>query len=1154
MDYYRNLNYLKRGGIIKTKTLLISLLLLCVVVFSASSAFAVSEDAALNEVDNEMDIADDVLAIEEDVGSPDESSDDVLQAVEDEDTLRDGDNIVTPENWQNFIDNKTKMITYKGDELIFKGDFGADLNIDAINVNSSIKLTGIDAVMTNVSFYIMSDNVVMNGFTLIDDKNSVASIFIIESKNVEISGVKLNFTASDDYSAYAIYMNGAENARLLNNEIRYVGTTVYNESETYRKSALYMVGSNNVLINGNTFDITITSCRVDWPEIPAGSWNWVRTPYSEGIVFDTCDNLEFTDNTVNLGYNSRSGGYDTIYVLDVLNSGNATISGNTIKALGADHIYGIIVENDTNFTISANNIDVSSDVYQAVGIDVEGPAVGTIKDNNITAKGTLVNTVYSGMNWKTTTVTIENNNITAEGYAANAVELGGTSATVEGNTIIAKGNYTAAIISTIPNVVITNNVIMTEGSNVGDEAPGDYCMAKEVTAVKVIDGVADISGNNISSNVLGVYGAYGTTIILFGNDVNVVSDKNVSSSAIFVDTATLNMLNNNITYVASTVYAGENTTVINGVLVHDSEAVVKGNKFYLNITSCTVDWPEIPAGSWNWVRTPYSEGIVFDTCDNLEFTDNTVNLGYNSRSGGYDTIYVLDVLNSGNATISGNTIKALGADHIYGIIVENDTNFTISANNIDVSSDVYQAVGIDVEGPAVGTIKDNNITAKGTLVNTVYSGMNWKTTTVTIENNNITAEGYAANAVELGGTSATVEGNTIVAKGNYTAAIISNIPNAVIKNNVITSEGSNVGDEAPGDSYMSKEVIAVKVTSGDAEISNNYIESTGDYAIDLGGSTSTVDNNYVAAQKSTGANAIANAANATIANTTPSLKSIISVYTDYTQYVDGVVYPVVLLDENGEPISNVTVFATINGVKYNETTDADGYAAFVPELDAGGYVVLVRFDGNEVYGPKEAKGMIVVDMSASEIIAPASQTVLMTAVKSGSYVTLTLKDMNDNGLANETVVITFNGKTSSYVTNELGVIKYKLSANKAGTYTLKMNFTGDKNYVGSDATTTVKINKEASKLTAAKKTYKAKVKTKKYTVTLKDSKGKAIKKAKVTLKVKGKTYKATTNAKGKATFKIKNLKKKGTYSAAVKFAGNNLYKGASKKVKITVKK
>ena len=117
-----------------------------------------------------------------------------------------------------------------------------------------------------------------------------------------------------------------------------------------------------------------------------------------------------------------------------------------------------------------------------------------------------------------------------------------------------------------------------------------------------------------------------------------------------------------------------------------------------------------------------------------------------------------------------------------------------------------------------------------------------------------------------------------------------------------------------------------------------------------------------------------------------------------------------------------------------------------------------------------------------------------------------------------------------------------------------MVFDGDNNYAASSASATIKVNKEASKLTAKKKTFKAKVKTKKYAVTLKDSKGKAIKKVKVTLKVKGKTYKATTNAKGKATFKIKNLKKKGKYTATVKFAGNTLYKASTKKVKITVKK
>jgi hypothetical protein len=63
-----------------------------------------------------------------------------------------------------------------------------------------------------------------------------------------------------------------------------------------------------------------------------------------------------------------------------------------------------------------------------------------------------------------------------------------------------------------------------------------------------------------------------------------------------------------------------------------------------------------------------------------------------------------------------------------------------------------------------------------------------------------------------------------------------------------------------------------------------------------------------------------------------------------------------------------------------------------------------------------------------------------------------------------------------------------------------------------------------------------------------------MKKVKVTLKVKGKTYKATTNGKGKATFKIKNLKKKGTFKATVGFTGDKYYNKVSKKVKIVVKK
>ena len=97
-----------------------------------------------------------------------------------------------------------------------------------------------------------------------------------------------------------------------------------------------------------------------------------------------------------------------------------------------------------------------------------------------------------------------------------------------------------------------------------------------------------------------------------------------------------------------------------------------------------------------------------------------------------------------------------------------------------------------------------------------------------------------------------------------------------------------------------------------------------------------------------------------------------------------------------------------------------------------------------------------------------------------------------------------------------------------------------------------KVTKKASKITAKKKTFKKSLKTKKYTVTLKSGKS-PIKKVKLIIKIGRKTFKATTNAKGKATFKIKKLTRKGKYTAKITFKGNKYYKATTKKVKIVLK-
>ena len=166
-------------------------------------------------------------------------------------------------------------------------------------------------------------------------------------------------------------------------------------------------------------------------------------------------------------------------------------------------------------------------------------------------------------------------------------------------------------------------------------------------------------------------------------------------------------------------------------------------------------------------------------------------------------------------------------------------------------------------------------------------------------------------------------------------------------------------------------------------------------------------------------------------------------------------------------------------------------------------------------------------------------------------IVITLKDSEGNALSSASVTVDLNG-VKTYTTDSNGQVKVSTKGLAPKTYTAEVGFDGNTNYDKSTKDIKVTVNKAAPKITAKAKTFKSSVKTKKYTITLKDNTGKAIKKAKVTLKVKGKTYKATTNSKGKATFKITKLAKKGKFKAVIKFKGDKYYKKATKKSKIKV--
>ena len=203
--------------------------------------------------------------------------------------------------------------------------------------------------------------------------------------------------------------------------------------------------------------------------------------------------------------------------------------------------------------------------------------------------------------------------------------------------------------------------------------------------------------------------------------------------------------------------------------------------------------------------------------------------------------------------------------------------------------------------------------------------------------------------------------------------------------------------------------------------------------------------------------------------------------------------------------------------------------------------------GDENHTAAYAKASITIKKFKTQITANA----VTTTYNVNKKLVISLKDVKGNALSGVKVTVKLKG-TKTYTTDKNGQVKVATKGLAPKSYTAEIAFSGNANYDKSTRNVKVTVKKATPKMTAKKKTFKAKTKIKKYTITLKDNTGKAMKKVKVTLKVKGKTYKATTNSKGKATFKIKNLKKKGTFKAVITYKGNKNYNKVTKKVKIKI--
>ena len=350
--------------------------------------------------------------------------------------------------------------------------------------------------------------------------------------------------------------------------------------------------------------------------------------------------------------------------------------------------------------------------------------------------------------------------------------------------------------------------------------------------------------------------------------------------------------------------------------------------------------------------------------------------------------------------------------------------------------------------------------------------------------------------------------------------------------------------------------------------------------------------------------------------TVDKLNTIVLAENMTTSFASDDVFAVTLKDERGNPLEGRTIKfnASREGsgaiLKY-ATTDSNGQALFMMNairLPASSYAVSVSFAGEEFYhsgfiivnilvnqasishddpidnssiNPGGNSGETPIDnaqsgsgtgssnggysgglsgsstessLSSSTVKIPTSFYVpmLVAVYNSGGILTATLNDENGNPVPYVNVIIRIGGRNFYRTTDAKGQVNLLISL-EPKIYFGTVYFGGNGKYQKTSAEAQVIVEKIKTKISASKKTFKVKTKTKKYTITLRNAYNKAIKNAVIYLKVKGKTYKAKTNSAGKATFKITNLNRKSRIKAFVQFKGNKFYSHVSKTVKLLVK-
>ena len=691
----------------KDKKVLFCLMLFFLIIISISNVSANN----LNDVniDNFTSISyDSIDAIEYDVESDGNQIFDNSLNHEELLEIGDDDVIITSDNFGSYFNDGI----YNGteDTIYFEGNFSENTNLVFNNPINIIGLNGNN--FYDMPFKINGNNSNMTNINLVlsnsDISHNYAGIYV-SSGNVKLDNLKINFTVPLNTEGYGIFVDNANNFKLLNSNIQFIGNNKIGLIYNY---GLKIKNSHYAFIYNNIINASLPLRAVDFSKpFPSTDTDLVLS-----IGVQSSNYLNFIRNNVYAIVNDAgSDFYPTLDCFMMVDSNNSFIDYNNFTEIdtftpsgSVDYLYVIDIYKLQNATISNNNVLVTTlggagGNGTAYPIQITGLAVDIlICDNNLTAlcngpclgiysqnyygitslevcrnnvnvsgrAGTHNYALVSGMEFQDTYVNVYSNiinvnakdlavattNVNIYGISYSQITSGSHTYNIYNNTVSTNGYYAVYLYSAI-NSNVTSNRLQS------NKTEGD-------ASVKIVSGSNNVIFNNtgISSSVSNNY----------NNEIKLMSNLNFSG-CISENSNILGNSNYNQVYVSvegrGDGKSSDNPTNLtnaldnleNNTIVHIADGLYVFEKTY-SITATNVTIQADNKGkaifSGNKTRSMFS---IKDTADNFIFYNLSFINGKSSANkvGGAISANVEITLN--NCIFENNQASKTYGGAIYSI-------------------------------------------------------------------------------------------------------------------------------------------------------------------------------------------------------------------------------------------------------------------------------------------------------------------------------------------------------------------------------------------------------------------------------------------------------------------------------------------------------